>query len=279
MKCDMDLSRVLEIASRSDAGRVRSHNEDSIAADAVLGLAVLADGMGGYNAGEVASGIAVSMMVSGMKAVLAGNDPGEMDATSGERLGVRMLREQVAAANSAIFNAARSRKECEGMGTTLVAALFYDDRVSVAHLGDSRMYRFRDEKLELLTRDHSLLQEQLDSGMLTPEQARVSQYKNIVTRALGVEEEVDIEIRSFDVLPEDIYLLCSDGLNDMLENEEIRLAVETLRSNPRLAADQLVDLANENGGRDNISVILVKVKQGFAIQQGLFSKLMSSFRK
>ncbi|HQT26771.1 MAG TPA: Stp1/IreP family PP2C-type Ser/Thr phosphatase [Burkholderiales bacterium] len=275
----MDLSRVLEIASKSDPGRVRSHNEDSIGSDASIGLAVLADGMGGYNAGEVASGIAVSMIASGMKAALSGTDPGKLDAGSGERLGARMLREQVAAANSAIFNAARDRKECEGMGTTLVAALFYEDRVSVAHLGDSRMYRLRGEKLERMTHDHSLLQEQLDSGMLTREEARFSRYKNIVTRALGIEQDVDIEVKSFDVSPEDIYLLCSDGLNDMLDDEEIGLVVDTLRSNLELAAEQLVELANENGGRDNISVILVKVKQGVDVQRGLVSRLMSSFRK
>ncbi len=275
----MDLSRVLEMAARSDAGRLRPHNEDSIGTDAAIGLAVLADGMGGYNAGEVASGMAVSLIMSGMKTALAGIDPGELDAMNGERLGVRMLRDQVNAANGAIFNAAQSRKECLGMGTTLVAALFYDDRVSVAHLGDSRLYRFRDGKLDRLTRDHSLLQEQLDSGLVSKEEARASQYKNIVTRALGIEKQADVEIRSFDVLPEDVYLLCSDGLNDMLEDEEIRLAVETLGANLQLAADQLVELANENGGRDNISVILVKVRQGSRAGRGLISRLMSSFRK
>lgn len=275
----MDLSQVLEIASQSDAGRVRSHNEDSIVCEPAIGLVVLADGMGGYNAGEVASGIAVTLMASGMKDVLRRIDPGRLDAGSGERFGVRMLRDQVIAVNDAIFNAAHSRSEYEGMGTTLVAALFYDDRVSVAHLGDSRMYRLRGEKLELLTHDHSLLQEQLDSGMVTLEEARVSQHKNIVTRALGVEARVDVEIGSFDVMPDDIYVLCSDGLNDMLEDEEIRFAVHTLRSNLKLAASQLIELANDNGGRDNISVILVKVKQGFVVRNGLISKLMSSFRK
>ena len=275
----MDSSRVLEIAAKSDAGRLRPHNEDSIGMDAPIGLAVLADGMGGYNAGEVASGMAVSLIVSGMKAALAGVDPDELDAMNGERLGVRILREQVMLANSAIFNAGRRRKECEGMGTTLVAALFYDDRVSVAHLGDSRMYRFREGRLERLTHDHSLLQEQLDSGLISKEEARISGYKNIVTRALGIESKVEAEIRSFDVAPQDIYLLCSDGLNDMLEDEEIRLTVETLGANLELAADQLVDLANENGGRDNISVILVKVKQDSGTGKGLISRLMSSFRK
>lgn len=275
----MDLSQVLEIASYSDAGRVRSHNEDSVACDPAIGLAVLADGMGGYNAGEVASGIAVTLIASGMKEALKRVDQRRMDAKFGGKFGFRVLRDQVVAANSAIFNAAHSRPEYAGMGTTLVAAFFYDDSVTVAHLGDSRMYRLRGERLELLTHDHSLLQEQLDSGMVTIEEARVSLHKNIVTRALGVDRQVDVEVGNFDVMPGDIYLLCSDGLNDMLDDAEIQLAVHTLRSNLKLAASQLVEMANDNGGRDNISVILVKVKQGFAVQQGLISKLMSSFRK
>lgn len=269
----MDLSRALEIACRSDTGRVRSHNEDSIACDAADGLAVLADGMGGYNAGEVASGIAVTLMAAGVKEALAQAE--ERDVKSCESL----LRDQVIAANSAIFEAAHGRADYAGMGTTVVAALFYDDRVSVAHLGDSRLYRLRDEKLEILTRDHSLLQEQLDRGMLTPEEAKISRHRNIVTRALGVEREADVEVGSFAVLPDDIYLLCSDGLNDMLDDEEIRLAVQTSNPNMKLAADQLVELANQNGGRDNISVILVKVKQSFAVRKGLIAKLRSSFGK
>lgn len=266
----MDLSRVLEIVSKSDTGRVRSHNEDSIAFDAEAGFAVLADGMGGYNAGEVASGIAVTLIASGLKARLA--QAARLDVRAAEAL----LRDQVQAANNAILNAAQRRPECEGMGTTVVAALFREGRVSVAHLGDSRLYRLREEKLALLTRDHSLLQEQIDRGMLTPEEAKVSQHKNIVTRALGVERNANVEVGTFDAFAGDIYLLCSDGLNDMLDDEEIRLAVQTLESNVKLAADQLVEVANENGGRDNVSVILVKVKEGFSARQGLFSKL---FRK
>ncbi len=266
----MDLSSVLEISSKSDAGRVRSHNEDSIAFDAETGFAVLADGMGGYNAGEVASGIAVTLIATGLKGQLA--QAGKLDVRARETL----LKEQVLAANNAIMQAAQKRPECEGMGTTVVAALFREGKVSVAHLGDSRLYRLREGKLDLLTRDHSLLQEQLDQGMLTPEEAKTSHHRNIVTRALGVERDAVAEVGTFDALSGDIFLLCSDGLNDMLEDEEIGLTVQTLESNVKLAADQLVDLANENGGRDNVSVILVKVKEGFEARQGLLSKL---FRK
>jgi protein phosphatase len=266
----MDLSSVLEISSKSDVGRVRSHNEDSIAFDAETGIAVLADGMGGYNAGEVASGIAVALITAGLKGELA--RAGRLDVKAREAL----LKEQVLAANNAIMHAAQKRPECEGMGTTVVAALFREGQVSVAHLGDSRLYRLREGKLDVLTRDHSLLQEQLDQGMLTPEEAKTSSHRNIVTRALGVERDAIAEVGTFDALSGDIYLLCSDGLNDMLEDEEIGLTVRTLGENVKLAADQLVELANENGGRDNVSVILVKVKAGFETRQGLLAKL---FRK
>lgn len=266
----MDLSSVLEIASKSDAGRVRSHNEDSIAFDAETGFAVLADGMGGYNAGEVASGIAVTLIAAGLKGQLV--QAGRLDVRAREAL----LKEQVLAANNAIMQAAQKRPECEGMGTTVVAALFREGKVSVAHLGDSRLYRLREGKLDVLTRDHSLLQEQLDQGMLTPEEAKTASHRNIVTRALGVERDAIAEVGTFDALSGDIYLLCSDGLNDMLEDEEIGLTVRTLGENVKLAADQLVELANENGGRDNVSVILVKVKAGFEARQGLLAKL---FRK
>ena len=275
----MDLSRVLEMACQSDVGRVRSHNEDSLSCDPASGLVVLADGMGGYNAGEVASGIAVTLISSGIKEMLGQVDPERIDPKTGKCFALSMLHEQVAAANLAIYHSANGNPGYAGMGTTLVAALFYDDRVSVAHLGDSRMYRFRDGILERLTHDHSLLQQQLDSGLVTPEEARHSQHRNIVTRALGVEREAEAEIGSYETRPEDIYLLCSDGLNDMLEDEEIRLIVDTMKSNLKLAVGQLIELANENGGRDNISVILVKVRQNFAVRQGLFARFMSSFRK
>ena len=149
------------------------------------------------------------------------------------------------------------------MGTTLVTALFHDNCVTVAHVGDSRMYRLREETLSVLTRDHSVLQEQIDSGMITPEEARFSQNKNLVTRALGVEPEVDAEIGEHPVLPGDLYLFCSDGLNDMLPDDEIGLALQSLSANLELAADQLIQMANDNGGRDNVSVILVKILQSF----------------
>src|SRR5665647_2734184 len=184
-----DLSQALEVATATHSGMVRSHNEDSIAADAGIGLAVLADGMGGYNAGEVASGIAVAMIADDMKKLLGG---AETEAGSAEDL----LSEHVARANAAIYQAAQTQPQYSGMGTTLVVALWHDNKMAVGHVGDSRLYRLRGETFEQVTRDHSLLQEQIDSGMITREQARFSQNKNLVTRAVGIDAEVETEVHT-----------------------------------------------------------------------------------
>ena len=164
------------------------------------------------------------------------------------------------------------------MGTTIVATVYCGNRVSIGHIGDSRCYRLRGEKFEQLTRDHSLLQEQIDSGMITPEQARHSHNKNLVTRALGIDPHVEAELNDFDAQVGDIYLLCSDGLNDMVTDEDIGMTVQTLSSNLRLAAQQLVQMANDNGGRDNVSVILVKIKGEFPAPRSFWARLLSWFK-
>jgi serine/threonine protein phosphatase PrpC len=271
----MNSGSALEIASATDPGTVRARNEDCLAADSELGLAVLADGMGGYSAGEVASGIAVAVLASEMKRALA-DENWRRNAVNGP---TELLREHIARANATILRAAKKQPQYSGMGTTLVAAMFHDNRVCVGHVGDSRMYRLRNETFTQLTRDHSLLQEQIDSGFLTKEEARLSQNKNLVTRALGVDERVESEIRSYDVQPGDLYLLCSDGLNDMVLDEEIQLVLNSLNANLPLAASQLVQMANDNGGLDNVSVILVKVLSEFPASRGLLEKFLSWFRK
>lgn len=267
-----DLSGVIEISTVTHSGMVRSHNEDSISADAATGLAVLADGMGGYNAGEVASGIAVAMISAELKKALAASE--ELDVAHAERL----VGEHAVRANNAIYQASQSQPQYAGMGTTLVVALWHDNKLVVGHIGDSRLYRFRGSKLEQVTKDHSLLQEQIDSGLITKEQARHSQNKNLVTRAVGIDPDVEAEVHSYDVLPGDIYLLCSDGLNDMVTDEDMQLTLSTLQANLPLAAQQLVQQANDNGGRDNVSVILVRVLKGFPARGGLVDKLKSWFR-
>ena len=270
----VNLSSALEVATATDSGMVRSHNEDSIAADQEVGLAVLADGMGGYNAGEVASGIAVELIRAEMSKALAGKKPEELNGQSAEQL----ITDHATRANAAIYQAAQSQPQYSGMGTTLVVALWHDNHISVGHVGDSRLYRLRDGVLEQVTRDHSLLQEQIDSGMITKEQARHSQNKNLVTRAVGIDPEVETEVHTYPVQPGDIFLLCSDGLNDMVTDEDIQMTLASLAANLPLAAQQLVQQANDNGGRDNVSVILVRVVQDFAARTGWRKKLKSWFR-
>jgi serine/threonine protein phosphatase PrpC len=267
----MNLSSALEVASATHSGMVRSHNEDSISADAEAGLAVLADGMGGYNAGEVASGIAVAMISAELKKALDSRRPEDLSGVGAEHL----VAEHAAMANAAIYQAAQTQSQYAGMGTTLVVAMWHDNRMIVGHIGDSRLYRLRGEQFEQVTRDHSLLQEQIDSGMITKEQARFSQNKNLVTRAVGIDPEVEAEVHSYPVQAGDIYILCSDGLSDMVTDEDIHLTVSSLKANLALAAEQLVQQANDNGGRDNISVILVRVLKDFPVRAGWLEKLKS----
>lgn len=263
----MTLGNALEMAACTDRGEVRSHNEDALFGDAALGLAILADGMGGYNAGEVASSMATALLSRSLIGTLDEREPQQFDA-DGQRVAHHQLRERIEQANAEIYFAAESDPQLCGMGTTLVVAWFYDNMVTLAHLGDSRAYRLRGNLFECLTRDHSLLQEQIDSGIISAEEARFSPGKNLVTRALGVDLMVEPEIRDFSVLPGDIYLLCSDGLNNMVGDVEIGATVRALAGDPVAAAERLVQMANNNGGRDNISVILVRVRGEFPARAG-----------
>ena len=219
----MSLRGKIQFAEITDTGKVRDHNEDAIGTNDEMGLVVLADGMGGYNAGEVASGLAVQTISEMAIDGATREERNDLDPTTGLMRQSIVLRDAVAWANKIIFQTAQSQTHCEGMGTTLVAAMFYDNKVSIAHVGDSRAYRLRDEKFEQLTLDHSLLQELVDRGFYSEEEAQRSTNRNYVTRALGVEPTVDVEVQEFDVLPNDIYLLCSDGLPDMVEDEDIHL--------------------------------------------------------
>ncbi len=275
----MNIAEALEMVSQTHPGMVRSHNEDSVACEPACGLAVLADGMGGYNAGEVASGIAVSVVVTEVSHRLLNASPVDKGDRGGEELGVSLLRDNIQKANASIFYAAQSQPQYAGMGTTVVSGLFYDNRVVVGHVGDSRMYRLRGEVFETITRDHSLLQEQIDSGMISLEDARMSKNKNLVTRAVGIDADVDSELHVHEVLVGDIYLLCSDGLNDMVEDEDIKSSLYALQNNLPLAASQLIQMANDNGGRDNVSVILVKIKGKFSQPRSWLAKLFGWFEK
>jgi serine/threonine protein phosphatase PrpC len=274
----MNLSQSLPSASLTDPGRVRDHNEDCIESRPDIGLYVLADGMGGYNAGEVASGMATSLIADGLQETWNARDVARVGRDDAKAMSERLIRDQIARANSAIFTTSQNNPECAGMGTTLVVALFHDNFMTVAHIGDSRLYRLRGESMEQVTRDHSLLQEQLDSGLITPEEAKLSQNKNLVTRALGIDPTVEPEVHVYETQPDDTYLLCSDGLSDMVEDEEIRLTLITLKTNPNLTVQQLVQAANDNGGRDNISAMLIRVAEPFGVPRGWLARLKAIFR-
>lgn len=243
-----------EFFSATDTGRARSNNEDSVALDESAGLAVLADGMGGYNAGEVASGMLTAFIRSELGRWLQ-----EASASATEQEVRRAMDICVDNANRAIFQAANANPQYAGMGTTLVLSVFRDMRLLVGHVGDSRAYRFRAGRLTQITRDHSLLQEQIDAGLITAEQAAFSSNKNLVTRAVGVEDSVVLETHVHELHPGDLILMCSDGLSDMLDDASIE---RVLQAHDALAAAgaALIDAANQAGGRDNIAVILARVQ-------------------
>ena len=247
-------SMTLEFFSATDTGRARNNNEDSVAVDDPTALVVLADGMGGYNAGEVASGMATSFIKSELGRWLAEASESATDTDVRRAMDICVDN-----ANRAIFNAANSNPQYAGMGTTLVVGVFRDARLLMGHVGDSRGYRLRASRLTQITHDHSLLQEQIDSGLITPEQAAFSANKNLVTRAVGVEDTVLLETHLHEVLPGDTYLLCSDGLSDMLDDESIAQLLMGAETLPE-AASALIDAANDAGGKDNISVILARVR-------------------
>lgn len=275
---DMNLPQSLQSASLTDPGRVRDHNEDCIESRPDIGLYVLADGMGGYNAGEVASGMATSLIADGVQEEWLPQDAQKLDREAAKARAQELIAEHIARANAAIFNTSQSNPECAGMGTTLVVCLFFDNFLAVAHIGDSRLYRLRGEEFSQVTRDHSLLQEQLDSGLITPEEAKLSQNKNLVTRALGIDPTVEPEIHVYETEPGDIFMLCSDGLSDMVEDDEIRLTMITLKTNPTLTVQQLIQAANDNGGRDNISAMLIRVAEPYGVPRGFFARLKAFFR-
>lgn len=274
----MNLRGKIKFAEITDTGKVREHNEDAIGSNPEIGLMVLADGMGGYNAGEVASGIAVQTITELAAEGANREERNAIDPTTGLMRQSIVLRDAVSRANKIIFQTAQSQRQCEGMGTTLVAALFYDNRVSIAHVGDSRAYRLRDDTFERLTLDHSLLQELVDRGFYSEEEAQRSTNRNYVTRALGVEPTVEVEVNEYDARKNDIFLLCSDGLPDMVEDEDIHLTISTFNASLDVVGQQLVQLTNDHGGRDNVSVMLAQVLEPFAAKRGLVARLSKMFR-
>jgi serine/threonine protein phosphatase PrpC len=246
---------VAEQYAGTDTGRQRRANEDSLLARSPL--FVVADGMGGAQAGEVASRIAVESFQSGLA-----------DASHPELELAALAR----AANTRIHELSHSNSEQAGMGTTLTAVYVGEEEVAIAHVGDSRAYCLRDEQLLRLTDDHSLVDELIRQGRLTPEEAIEHPQRSVITRALGPEGVVEVDTRSFRARPGDLYLLCSDGLTTMIAEEQI---AAVLRAHPRLrdAGEALIAAANEAGGRDNITVVLIRLEEvdvgeGLPVEQG-----------
>ena len=274
----MTLRGKIDCIALTDTGKVREHNEDAIGSDIDSGLLVLADGMGGYNAGEVASSIAVKTVLELVHdGVKRERRVTAADAESGHSRQSIVLRDAITRANKIIYQTSKSQPQCEGMGTTIVAALFYDNRVSIAHVGDSRMYRLRENKFEQVTQDHSLLQELVDRGFYSQEEAMRSLNRNYVTRALGIEPSVEVEVHEHEVRTGDLYVLCSDGLSDMVEDDDIHLTISTFNANLDMVGKQLIQLSNDNGGRDNISILMAHVKKSFEEPKSILGKLSNWF--
>ena len=258
---------IFEFFSLTDPGLLRENNEDAVMVDPDNQVAVLADGMGGYNAGEVASAMATTFIKTELGRWLS---EGGVDASARELK--RAMEICIDNANRSIFNAANSNAQYAGMGTTLVMGVFHGTRAMIGHVGDSRCYRLREGNFMQITRDHSLLQEQIDAGLISLEQAQYATHKNLVTRALGVEDTVLLEVNEYRVEDEDLYLFCSDGLSDMMSDERIA-AVMVTAGTLEEKAQALVDAANDCGGRDNISVILAYARSK-PVRKGLLSRML-----
>ncbi len=251
----------LKMTGVTDPGRLRTENEDNIATSPALGLAVLADGMGGHQAGEVASRVAVDVVNRHFQEIFARQ---RSRGGNGRSLEQRTVAKAIELANAAIYEMAHQRSECAGMGSTVVVAVFYDDKVCIGHVGDSRLYRLRAGKLEQLTQDHSVIEELVARGLLSRDEARQTIGKNLVTRALGIDPFVAADVTELPREASDLYLLCSDGLNDVVPDADIEKLLSSGSQEELWAlAQRLVVTANERGGPDNISVILVRPGERF----------------
>jgi protein phosphatase len=235
----------VEITGRSDAGKIRQNNEDAWTQDSALGVAVLADGMGGLDAGEVASDQALIAIMDHLRAA-SQLDSGCVEAA-------------ISAANSRVYELSRGDANLSNMGTTVVVwAAVGGDRFVLGHVGDSRAYRINQSGLERLTRDHSVVQTMVDEGVLTEAQARTAPNRNVITRAVGLAADVEVDVAEHARGPDDVFLLCSDGLSDMLTLEELTaLCREATRGRLEELAERLVQAANDAGGLDNITVVLL----------------------
>jgi serine/threonine protein phosphatase PrpC len=260
---------ILTVGSKTDMGMARQNNEDNLCVMESSGMLVVADGMGGHASGEVASRIAIDVI------------KGYFDVRDiGKQLQIGPYRDEfseatnrlcsaICLANQAVFEASRSNLQWHGMGTTIASVLITGKQLSIAHVGDSRVYLIRSGNIEQLTDDHSFVSEQVKRDIITREQARESEMKNVLTRALGVGENVEVDLGEMSLFENDALVLCSDGLTNMVDDDDI-LSTVTAFNDPSEACERLVDIANKNGGSDNITVIVARLVK----KKGLFYFLL-----
>jgi serine/threonine protein phosphatase PrpC len=244
----------------TDKGLVRPNNEDGFYIDEKTGLFVVADGMGGHASGEIASKLALDIIRDYFKAFHEGRAAlvGKFDEEYSDT--AKAIGSAVRLANQAIYEAAKSNAGWQGMGTTVAAVVINRNRLSIAHVGDSRVYLVRAGDIEQLTDDHSVVYEQVKHDLLTREEARKSEMRNLLTRALGVAADVEVDISELTLSAGDILVLCTDGLNSMVSDDDILNLAVSVRD-PAAACDGLIELANKQGGRDNITVIAGYVRK------------------
>jgi len=251
----------MEIAGYSDPGLSREHNEDCIGFDSHRGIAILADGMGGHQAGEVASRMAVNDLLSS----LSEHMPGDNSNLSAPARMFELVCSTIAVSNRRIYEAAEANSGQSGMGTTIIAAVLQGKYLYAGHVGDSRLYLLRDGKLKRITRDHSLIQDLIDKGFYTEDEARGAAISHVVTRALGTTAEVEVDLIQQATCHDDVFLLCSDGLSDMLNDRQIEQVMMENSDNLESSARNLISVANLQGGKDNISVILMRIQEPVAL--------------
>jgi protein phosphatase len=257
----MDVSDAIHVAIASDRGLIRTLNQDAALSDLSTGLVIVADGMGGHNSGEIASQMATQLIQDEMSSLIAQqkNQPSQVLSIAA------ILQKAVKQTNDIILETALTRAGCEGMGTTLVSGVFADNKIVIGHIGDSRMYRLRNDDFVQLTEDHSLVQAQINAGLMTKDEARYANNKHLVTRALGTTSEVALELNEYEVLVGDIYLLCSDGLTDLVDDHDIKKTIINANRDIGLAVNALIGIANARGGKDNISTLIALVDKPFPL--------------
>lgn len=247
-------------AGLTDIGRRRLSNQDAFALDNELGLYVVADGMGGHAGGEVASSESVATITGHVKrqASLLRPLDGQHVTSDQMHAAVRLLEASLQAATYFVFAMAETQPEQKGMGTTVSALILRGDRAITAQVGDSRIYLVRSGNAAQITEDHTLIAWQLKNGMITPEEAERSPHKNVITRAVGSKDYVEVDTRVIDTMPNDAFLICSDGLHGYLEDDEIAGFLD--ETDDTIALQRLIDTANDRGGKDNITAIIARVR-------------------